>query len=406
MQYRPTGMQYMPQGMQYGPTGMQYIPQGVQHGPSGTFISTANQSTRYGHSGTLVSPAGQSTQVVRWDTSTVMHNPATQATQAGPLGMTRYSGQSRRQSMQVGPSSNQRLGRTIYQRRRFLATNRSPARLSQTQTRAAQKRYRAGKVSTQRRSPGRAVRLQEYGNRLLQAVERTQGTFVLQITPPRGDRWAVCAALESCISKAEASWTNKGKQPSDFRRQDIADPYRIMLDVGNDKEQRAYFHHVCFQHMFDAPSLVPVRFKMEGMSAPWGLMVNEWFKHRGCINLGKVAEYIEAEKAYHEDLLRSPREYWMLRSWCTHLMGEHCDCLGRPELKDHITGSREACSLCDVLNHPLGGKKEQPMDLSRASGGLSEVLESNAMTTDQMAIQTWEGLVGFETGHSWMMPQW
>jgi len=143
----------------------------------------------------------------------------------------------------------------------------------------------------------------------------------------------------------------------------IIDKFRIRIDGVNDpsfwRPTTHYYHILCFNHMVDLEDLLPAKFQLDRQTT-WGLLVRKWFEHKGCINLDKLATYIEAFKAYDEKRLDFSTEWidWSIRHHPCEADRATCACPPRPEppekpvLKDYVTGEEGRCSLDDVVNHP------------------------------------------------------
>jgi hypothetical protein len=196
-------------------------------------------------------------------------------------------------------------------------------------------------------------RMAEDGREIQRRLEREPTiTILLQPSPPRHMRRAQCLAGECPI--ADTSPRDKGR---------IIDDYRIVF-VSDDRE---YFHISCLEKMIRLPSLAPSRFKLDkegyrwnnGWPWTWGLMLRKWFKHSRCIDLAKIAEYIDR----YNTLQRANSDFstqhveWQLTHLheCTADRGS-CGCLPEPEglieptLEDYKT--EKECSIGEVLRHP------------------------------------------------------
>jgi hypothetical protein len=88
-------------------------------------------------------------------------------------------------------------------------------------------------------------------------------------------------------------------------------------------------------------------------------MLRKWFEHSGCINLTKIAEYIDAYNTFQRANGNFSTQHveWQLTHLreCTANRGS-CECLPKPEgpidltLKDYKT--EKECSIGEVLQHP------------------------------------------------------
>ncbi|KFZ17219.1 hypothetical protein V501_01853 [Pseudogymnoascus sp. VKM F-4519 (FW-2642)] len=146
--------------------------------------------------------------------------------------------------------------------------------------------------------------------------------------------------------------------------------YRIAL-VSHNLE---YFHISCLENMIDLPLLAPSQFKLDkdgyrwnsGRPWTWGLMLRKWFQHSGCVDLARIAEYIDAYDRFKAELkaFSTPHTKWQLThlNQCTADRGS-CGCPPEPEgpgsspaLEDYKTGDTKACSISEVLQHPYVGR--------------------------------------------------
>lgn len=177
-------------------------------------------------------------------------------------------------------------------------------------------------------------------------------TILLQPSPPRHMGRAQCRAGECLI--ADTSPRYEGR---------IVDNYRIVL-VSDDRE---YFHISCLEKMIRLPSLAPSRFKLDtecyrwnnDWPWTWGLMLRKWFEHSGCVDLTKIAEYIDAYDTFQRangdfSTKYVERQLTHLRE-CTADPGS-CGCPPEPKvpmestLEDYKT--EKECSIGGVLRHP------------------------------------------------------
>jgi len=228
-------------------------------------------------------------------------------------------------------------------------------------------------------------RMAEDGREIQRRLEREPTmTILLQPSPPRHMRRAQCLAGECPI--VDTSPRDEGR---------IMDDYRIVF-VSDDRE---YFHISCLEKMIRLPSLAPSRFKLDregyqwnnGWPWTWGLMLRKWFEHSGCINLAKIAEYIDAYKTFQRangDFSTQHVE-WQLTHIreCTADRGS-CGCPPEPEgpieptLEDYKTEKESSLSRISVgllwpkpasMNsipcspHEIEGKKVVAADVARAT---------------------------------------
>jgi len=149
-----------------------------------------------------------------------------------------------------------------------------------------------------RRNLPPAERLEEAGQNFLRQLERNDRmVFLLQETPPRHPGRAQCQAEDCLYVHAEKA---NGRY--------ITDDHRICVDRGTSYDGKSYYHVLCLECMIDLEELVPSKFKMAGTPGRWSLMFRKWFEHKGCINLDKIAAYLEEREAFKEKLGEFSRE--------------------------------------------------------------------------------------------------
>jgi len=200
----------------------------------------------------------------------------------------------------------------------------------------------------------------EDGRKLQRRLEQDAAmTILLQPSAPIHMRRAHCRANECFITNASPRGDSL-----------IMADYRIAL-VSHNLE---YFHISCLEKMIDLPSLAPSRFKLDtdgyrwnnGWPWTWGLMLRKWFQHSGCVDLARIAEYIDAYDRFKAELkaFSTPHTEWQLThlNQCTADRGS-CGCPPEPEgpgssptLEDYKTGDTNACSISEVLQHPYVGR--------------------------------------------------
>jgi len=170
-------------------------------------------------------------------------------------------------------------------------------------------------------------------------------TFVLERTPQGGYKRAQCQAHYAYIC------------PTDHDLE-IDDDYRICVLKDTAPSQKKFYHIRCFNQMIDLPKVALSRFIPAG--AGQGLMVRKWFEHRGCIDLEKIAVYVEKYETYdaEDQEYGSIHTQWYLQhKKCDVELGE-CACPPEPRapqqpiLTDYVTSADEKCELWDVLTHP------------------------------------------------------
>lgn len=178
-------------------------------------------------------------------------------------------------------------------------------------------------------------------------------TLLLQPSPPGHMTRARCRARYCAIAEEAGEL-------------EIRDDYRIVLT----SHERIYFHVTCLENTLDLPSLAPKRFKLDAASYrwndnwpwTWGLMLREWFAYGGCIDLGKIAEYIQNYERYEEEGDKFDTIWidWQLdhQRKCNDDK-ESCQCSSPPQapiapiLKDYKTDEGDTCPLNEVLQHQL-----------------------------------------------------
>ncbi|KAI8660271.1 hypothetical protein NCS57_01003700 [Fusarium keratoplasticum] len=110
----------------------------------------------------------------------------------------------------------------------------------------------------------------------------------------------------------------------------VTSRYRVCILAAKPR----YFHPECFEDRYDVPYMIPRHFKMEAPEM-CGLMVHKWFQHNRLVNLDAIAEYILQDCCYRLGMLEPDRPM--------------------PELKDYTTGTRDRCSLKDLVDNVMCG---------------------------------------------------
>ncbi|KAK4232682.1 hypothetical protein C8A03DRAFT_20073 [Achaetomium macrosporum] len=133
-------------------------------------------------------------------------------------------------------------------------------------------RYEAERARRRALSPDE--RLREDGDPLRRLIE-ADPEMVVALEIPRSQR-ARCRANTDCIYLR----TNPRQGNT------ITTNHRICVHGVPNKEwfrrTKHYYHVSCFTRMIDLTDLLPSKFKMDGSSGRWGLMVEKWFEHKGC----------------------------------------------------------------------------------------------------------------------------
>ncbi|KFY22848.1 hypothetical protein V491_02701 [Pseudogymnoascus sp. VKM F-3775] len=179
--------------------------------------------------------------------------------------------------------------------------------------------------------------------------------IILQRSPTGNMKRAECRAVPCPMA---------AMSPSDEGR--IMEDYRLVV-VSDIRDQ--YFHISCLERMVSLSSLAPSRFKLDakgykwcdGWPWTWSLMLRKWFEHSGCIDLAKIAEYIDEYYTFKQadsDFATQFNEWHFThRDECTADLGS-CGC--PPELKGPVAPTLEGykteeakiCSIDEVLKHP------------------------------------------------------
>ncbi|KFY75266.1 hypothetical protein V499_04727 [Pseudogymnoascus sp. VKM F-103] len=199
-------------------------------------------------------------------------------------------------------------------------------------------------------------RMRENGQELQRRLECEPAiAILLQRSPPGHMVRAECRAVSCPI--AAMSPSDKGRR--------IMDVYRAVLVSDEDQ----YFHISCLEKMITLSSLAPSRFKLDmngyrwrdGWPWTWGLMLRKWFEHSGCIDLAKIAEYIDAYDTFKEadsDFMTQWGEWEHThRRECAADLGS-CGCPPEPKgpvspmLEGYKTEKAKICSIGEVLRHP------------------------------------------------------
>ncbi|KFY03267.1 hypothetical protein V490_00223 [Pseudogymnoascus sp. VKM F-3557] len=138
-------------------------------------------------------------------------------------------------------------------------------------------------------------RMAEDGRKLQRRLEQDAAmTILLQPSPPIHMRRAHCRASECIIANASPRGDSL-----------IVADYRIALV----SDHLQYFHISCLEKMIDLPSLAPSRFKLDtdgyrwNDDSPWtwGLMLRKWFQHSGCVDLARIAGYIDTYDTFETE---------------------------------------------------------------------------------------------------------
>ncbi|KAI0380709.1 hypothetical protein F5Y04DRAFT_257216 [Hypomontagnella monticulosa] len=195
-------------------------------------------------------------------------------------------------------------------------------------------------------------RLREDGQELQRKILSNQNMSVT-FEVSRSSR-ARCRAEDDCLHVQAEFPTGKT----------IIDNCRTRVDGVNDPlhwHPATYYYHVlCFDQMVDLVDLIPNKFQLAGHTA-WGLMIRKWFEYKGCIDLEKLAIYIEAVKAYKEKILAlsTPWIEWDHGHRQCEADKTPCTCPPRPEApeepvlkNDYTTTEEERCSLGELVEHP------------------------------------------------------
>ncbi len=180
-------------------------------------------------------------------------------------------------------------------------------------------------------------RLKEDGRELQQRIEGDPEMIVLfEVSASNRAR---CRAERDCLRQS----------PSSDGHSRVSDPYRICLqgvDDGGWYPRTNYFYHVtCFNHMVDLHALWPSKLQIDMGGSRWPIMLCQWFLHEGCIDLEKIATFVDEYESYMsvpidqtETTYRSPPE--------------SNDQSRPPRLENHTTSKESRCDLEEVLNHP------------------------------------------------------
>ena len=208
--------------------------------------------------------------------------------------------------------------------------------------------------STRREALSPQERLKEDGQELQQKIE-ADPAMVVALERSSSER-AKCRAGDDCLHR----------QINRYGRVAITDEYRICMHGVENQDwfgrTKHYYHLGCFSRMVNLIALVPSRFKMDGAPGSWPLMVEKWFQYKGCIDLNKIASYIDQQDAY----IAAMREYsceeigWQLAHSKSCIDKAKCECKlpqrptapSKPRLKNCTAGERNISDLGYVLKHP------------------------------------------------------
>ncbi|KAF5006635.1 hypothetical protein FDECE_6997 [Fusarium decemcellulare] len=209
-----------------------------------------------------------------------------------------------------------------------------------------------------RRNLGIEGRLREDGDTLVREMKASNCLAILQVTPTHQSH---CRAGRDCLIKHDRE--QNGTQEQLLQRGQspltITDAYRIGVGRDGPRQRLQFYHVVCFDKMTNLASLAPDWFVLCNLHNQWGVMFREWFRHKGQINLAKIAEYIDAENEYQETA--HPPPFAIHRAMHSHPLGEKCTCVlrGGPVLTGHTTGPEEGCSILDVIDNPRNAELGQ-----------------------------------------------
>ncbi|KAF4463371.1 hypothetical protein FALBO_9800 [Fusarium albosuccineum] len=194
-------------------------------------------------------------------------------------------------------------------------------------------------------------RLREDGDALVRELKASNCLVFLQVTPTHQSH---CRAAQDCLVKHDRE--QNGTQEQLLQRGQspltITDAYRIGVGRDGPRQRLQFYHVVCFDKMTDLASLTPDWFVLCSLHNQWGVMFRELFRHKGQVNLAKIAEYIDAENEYQETA--QPSSFAIHRAMHSHPQGEKCTCVlrGGPVLTGHTTGPEEGCSILHVIDNP------------------------------------------------------
>jgi hypothetical protein len=221
--------------------------------------------------------------------------------------------------------------------------------------RAKEREWRAQFEAGRRRRKAlsSSERLRENGEALRQEIESDPDMIVA--LEGSSSKRASCRAGDDCIQV----------QTNCYLSQAITDEYRICVhgvkNITWFGRTKHYYHVACFQHMFDLNTLLPSKFKIAGGPGCYPLMIQKWFQHKGCINPGEIARYIDKVEVYEEAHRESSFHdiNWQLTHMreCRGKDQNECKCPPRPEwptkprLENYTTEKENGCNLTDVIEH-------------------------------------------------------
>ena len=197
-------------------------------------------------------------------------------------------------------------------------------------------------------------RLKEEGEKLQRQIESDPDTLVL--LEASASLRARCRAEGDCVHV----------QNNNRYKNTITTDYRICLDGIKTSQHWArtkyYYHVACFDRMVNLKSLMPAKFKLDPREL-WGLIPRKWFEDQGCIDLSKVASFIDAHKKYEEEHHEFGYQWieWSLQHRKCETDKATCGCPSQPKppqkpvLEDYITEKEDCCSLEDIMSHPYFG---------------------------------------------------
>ena len=246
----------------------------------------------------------------------------------------------------------------VGRRRRGSVDDRSPSEVKRSrQERAARiSNFEAESAAedARRRALSSDERLQEDGDGLRQKIEADPEMAVaLEVSCSQRAR---CRANDDCVYL----------QANAPRGNTITTYFRICVHGVENTEwfgrTKHYYHVMCFAFMIDLTDLLPEKFKLDGASGSWGLMVEKWFEHSGRIDLDKIAKFLEEFDDFEAKQVEYNEWCWAHEDNCEAEEAE-CRCPPRPdppskpELGDCTKEDGDACTLLDVLKHRFAMKR-------------------------------------------------